>query len=87
MDLHFRSPRRLFITKEALSDTTQVSLLLCFKVDRTSNLYALIILTPLGPVSRFGDTAANVGILALLHSNSYLNRMPTLIQTVFASLW
>ncbi|KAI1841540.1 hypothetical protein JX265_013505 [Neoarthrinium moseri] len=39
-----------------------------------------------GPVSRFGDTAANAGILALLRSNSYLNRMPTLIQTIFASL-
>jgi hypothetical protein len=40
-----------------------------------------------GPVSRFGDTAANAGILALLQSNSYLNRMPTLVQTIFASLW
>ncbi|KAF3023169.1 hypothetical protein E8E14_014140 [Neopestalotiopsis sp. 37M] len=39
-----------------------------------------------GPVSRFGDTAANAGILALLQSNSYLARMPTLIQTIFASL-
>ncbi|KIJ40219.1 hypothetical protein M422DRAFT_75728 [Sphaerobolus stellatus SS14] len=39
-----------------------------------------------GPVSRFGDTAANVGILALLASNTYLNRMPKWMQTVFASL-
>lgn len=39
-----------------------------------------------GPISRFGDTAANAGILALLQSNSYLGRMPTLIQTIFASL-
>ncbi|KAL1862598.1 hypothetical protein VTK73DRAFT_6734 [Phialemonium thermophilum] len=39
-----------------------------------------------GPVSRFGDTAANAGILALLQSNSYLNRMPTFVKTVFASL-
>ncbi|EFX03598.1 mitochondrial substrate carrier protein [Grosmannia clavigera kw1407] len=39
-----------------------------------------------GPVSRFGDTAANAGILALLHSNSYLKDLPSFIQTVFASL-
>ncbi|KAJ7773642.1 mitochondrial carrier [Mycena maculata] len=39
-----------------------------------------------GPVSRFGDTAANAGILALLDSNSYLKRMPSLFKTVFASL-
>lgn len=40
-----------------------------------------------GPVSRFGDTAANAGILALLQSNSYLSQLPTVIQTIFASLW
>ncbi|KJR88189.1 mitochondrial carrier protein [Sporothrix schenckii 1099-18] len=39
-----------------------------------------------GPISRFGDTAANAGILALLHSNSYLKDLPSLIQTVFVSL-
>ncbi|KAK8141114.1 hypothetical protein G3M48_000767 [Beauveria asiatica] len=39
-----------------------------------------------GPVSRFGDTAANAGILALLQSNSYLKDMPVLIKTIFASL-
>lgn len=39
-----------------------------------------------GPVSRFGDTAANVGILALLQSNPFLRRLPIFIQTVFASL-
>ncbi|KAK0128328.1 hypothetical protein ONS95_000303 [Cadophora gregata] len=39
-----------------------------------------------GPVSRFGDTAANAGILALLQSNSYLKGLPTPIKTVFASL-
>ena len=39
-----------------------------------------------GPVSRFGDTAANAGILALLQSNSYMKRLPVLVQTVFASL-
>ncbi|KAH8882971.1 mitochondrial carrier [Thozetella sp. PMI_491] len=39
-----------------------------------------------GPVSRFGDTAANAGILALLQSNSYLKQLPIPIQTIFASL-
>jgi hypothetical protein len=39
-----------------------------------------------GPVSRFGDTAANVGILALLQSNSYMKDLPSFIKTVFASL-
>lgn len=39
-----------------------------------------------GPVARFGDTAANAGILALLSSNSYMKKLPKLIQTVFASL-
>ncbi|KAI5462821.1 mitochondrial carrier domain-containing protein [Mariannaea sp. PMI_226] len=39
-----------------------------------------------GPVSRFGDTAANVGILALLQSNSVLNKLPSPIKTVFASI-
>ena len=39
-----------------------------------------------GPVARFGDTAANVGILALLKSNTYMKKLPSLVQTVFASL-
>ncbi|EKM51074.1 uncharacterized protein PHACADRAFT_263044 [Phanerochaete carnosa HHB-10118-sp] len=39
-----------------------------------------------GPVARFGDTAANAGILALLSSNSYMKKLPKLIQTAFASL-
>lgn len=39
-----------------------------------------------GPVSRFGDTAANAGILALLQSNPYMKKLPALVQTVFASL-
>jgi hypothetical protein len=38
-----------------------------------------------GPVARFGDTAANAGILALLSSNSYLARLPSPIKTLFAS--
>ncbi|KAF8836107.1 mitochondrial carrier [Paxillus ammoniavirescens] len=39
-----------------------------------------------GPVSRFGDTAANVGILALLQSNVYMKNLPTLVKTLFASV-
>lgn len=39
-----------------------------------------------GPVSRFGDTAANAGILALLHSNSYMKKLPVFIQSAFSSL-
>ncbi|OAA58924.1 Mitochondrial carrier domain protein [Niveomyces insectorum RCEF 264] len=39
-----------------------------------------------GPISRFGDTAANAGILALLHSNSYLKNLPSPVQTIFVSL-
>ncbi|KAF8736219.1 hypothetical protein AX14_000660 [Amanita brunnescens Koide BX004] len=38
-----------------------------------------------GPVARFGDTAANVGILALLQSNPFMSKLPTLIKTIFAS--
>jgi pantothenate kinase len=38
-----------------------------------------------GPVSRFGDTAANAGILALLSSNSFLAKLPSPIKTIFAS--
>jgi len=39
-----------------------------------------------GPVARFGDTAANAGILALLGSNPVLSKLPSHIQTLFASL-
>ncbi|KAF8628770.1 hypothetical protein AX15_003727 [Amanita polypyramis BW_CC] len=39
-----------------------------------------------GPVSRFGDTAANAGILALLQSNPFMKKLPTLIKTAFASI-
>lgn len=39
-----------------------------------------------GPVSRFGDTAANAGILALLNSNTYMHKLPEFIKTIFASL-
>jgi hypothetical protein len=39
-----------------------------------------------GPVSRFGDTAANAGILALLESNTYMKSLPVLLKSAFASL-
>ncbi|THH14281.1 hypothetical protein EW146_g6028 [Bondarzewia mesenterica] len=39
-----------------------------------------------GPVSRFGDTAANAGILALLQSNTAMRELPTLVKTAFASV-
>ncbi|KAG7085542.1 hypothetical protein E1B28_003100 [Marasmius oreades] len=39
-----------------------------------------------GPVARFGDTAANVGILALLNSNSYMKDLPTPAKTVFSAI-
>ncbi|ESK91361.1 mitochondrial carrier protein [Moniliophthora roreri MCA 2997] len=39
-----------------------------------------------GPVSRFGDTAANVGILALLDSNSYMKHLPSPVKTVFSAV-
>lgn len=39
-----------------------------------------------GPISRFGDTAANAGILALLSSNAALKRLPETLKTVFASV-
>jgi hypothetical protein len=38
-----------------------------------------------GPIARFGDTAANAGILALMKSNGYLNQLPSPVKTVFAS--
>jgi hypothetical protein len=38
-----------------------------------------------GPVARFGDTAANAGILALLQSNGFLKQLPSPVQTIFAS--
>jgi|SRR5712671_3204809 len=38
-----------------------------------------------GPVARFGDTAANAGILALLESNPFMRTLPKFIQTIFAS--
>lgn len=45
--------------------------------------------TPLqiGPLARFGDTAANAGILAILASNIYLKDSPKWFQTIFVSFW
>lgn len=39
-----------------------------------------------GPAARFGDTAANVGILALLESNPVLRKFPSHIKSIFSSL-
>ncbi|KAI9566573.1 mitochondrial carrier domain-containing protein [Boletus coccyginus] len=39
-----------------------------------------------GPVSRFGDTAANAGILALLESNTFMRKLPTFIKSAFSSV-
>mmetsp|Transcript_22042 Transcript_22042/g.43805 ORF Transcript_22042/g.43805 Transcript_22042/m.43805 type:complete len:454 (-) Transcript_22042:368-1729(-) len=39
-----------------------------------------------GPLSRFGDTAANTGVLAFLNANPSTQSMPTGIKTVFASV-
>lgn len=39
-----------------------------------------------GPASRFGDTAANAGVLALFESNDAVKNWPTPVKTVFGSL-
>ena len=39
-----------------------------------------------GPIARFGDTAANAGILALMKGNPTMKNLPIFVQTVFASL-
>jgi len=39
-----------------------------------------------GPIARFGDTAANVGVLALLASNSYMKNLPSPVKTIFVSI-
>jgi len=38
-----------------------------------------------GPLSRFGDTFANAGVLALFESSETMNNVPTAAKTVFAS--
>ncbi|GAA5853238.1 hypothetical protein JCM5353_001924 [Sporobolomyces roseus] len=39
-----------------------------------------------GPVARFGDTASNVGVLALLEGNEWAKKLPTAIKTALGSL-
>lgn len=39
-----------------------------------------------GPISRFGDTAANAGILTLFEGNSFLKNLPDHIKSVFIAL-
>ena len=39
-----------------------------------------------GPLARFGDTAANVGILALLSSNTFMRGLPSPVKTIFAGV-
>lgn len=39
-----------------------------------------------GPLSRFGDTAANAGIFALLGSNTCTKKLPSAIKTFISSL-
>lgn len=39
-----------------------------------------------GPIARFGDTAANAGILALLASNSFTKNLPSPVKTIFVSI-
>lgn len=39
-----------------------------------------------GPLSRFGDTAANAGVLALLDSYDSTSKLPVGVKTVFASV-
>jgi hypothetical protein len=38
------------------------------------------------PVARFFDTAADAGIRTLLQSNPYMNKLPSPVKTVFASV-
>jgi hypothetical protein len=39
-----------------------------------------------GPLSRFGDTAANTGIIALFESNVFTRKFPSALKTALASL-
>ena len=39
-----------------------------------------------GPVARFGDTASNVGVLALLEGNAWARNLPTAVKTALGSL-
>jgi len=39
-----------------------------------------------GPLSRFGDTAANTGVIAAFEANESLSNLPVLVKTVAASV-
>ncbi|KAL0479737.1 mitochondrial ornithine transporter [Acrasis kona] len=39
-----------------------------------------------GPLSRFGDTAANAGIMAFLDSNETASKLPVAVKTIGASV-
>ncbi|KAG2071196.1 mitochondrial carrier [Suillus decipiens] len=66
--------------------TTQATKILYADGGWTRYYQGLVAALVQGPVSRFGDTAANAGILALLQSNSYMKTLPTPVKTVFASV-
>lgn len=61
--------------------TTQATLTLYHDGGWTRYYQGLTAALIQGPVSRFGDTAANVGILALLDSNSFMKKLPALAKT------
>lgn len=71
---------------EATDDTIKASELPSFKVRPSPHALRNADALFAGPVARFGDTAANAGILALLESNPILSKMPSHIQSIFASL-
>src|SRR5690242_5841611 len=60
----------------------------CFKVRASRVRWEGLRLADIvqGTIARFGDTAANAGILALLQSNGYLAGLPSPVKTIFASL-
>ena len=78
---------KLSIEMEDFGDTTKALALHLSKVSAFIAGKAGYLCNCIGPVSRFGDTAANAGILALLQSNSYLKNLPSPVKTIFASLW
>ncbi|GAA5951846.1 hypothetical protein JCM3765_003134 [Sporobolomyces pararoseus] len=69
------------------SFTSSYRLLLSSSNGRHSRLYAgLLPALVQGPVARFGDTASNAGVLALLESNDWLRKLPTGVKTAAGSL-
>ena len=51
----------------------------------TNILSCLLILVPIGPLSRFGDTAANAGVIMYLNANPATESLPIGIKTLLAS--